>query len=547
MRSSRSANPRSTAFLLLAVLGGVWLASQLCFVAEPPGRDQYLFMAQADRLLAGDALYTDVWEHKPPGIVWIYALAMALLGRGWGAVQLASAAAALIAGWGLAWLLWRRTGLRAQAALAGCLYILFHSGPAFGAFWATAQPEVFMDPLLVAALGLLWGCDGRRGIVRAAGAGLCVGLMVLLKYSAAPLALMGLGVFARRALPVSARWARALAFCGGGALVGLALLAALGLTGGLGAFWEATIEFNLVHRRVAAASALDSLGSKLLFRLVLLAPLYTGMLAVWLLALWRWKRGPRSFVSMGIWALALWLMSLAGVFWQSKFWIYHYHVILLPLCLATGAALAGLAEGAPSRRGARAALVGACALLLTTPQIAALTTYMQDHRLLEYCLCGLERQVYEGTYTWGGTDYDAADTRAAAQRIRAETKPDDPIFVWGFEPGVYFLSGRRPASRFLYDYPLLPQFGALQERFVARLLADLRARPPRLFAVIRRDPNDLEAEDSFAQLKRIPPLADLLAREYSFAWEQGDFTVYRRSGLDRPVLAPPQSRMLESP
>ncbi len=36
------------------------------------------------------------------------------------------------------------------------------------------------------------------------------------------------------------------------------------------------------------------------------------------------------------------------------------------------------------------------------------------------------------------------------ETIRAQSQPDEPIFVWGFAPELYYLSGRPPASRFSF-------------------------------------------------------------------------------------------------
>ena len=112
--------------------------------------------------------------------------------------------------------------------------------------------------------------------------------------------------------------------------------------------------------------------------------------------------------------------------------------------------------------------------------------------------------------------------------MKAETRPDDRIFVWGFEPGIYVFAERRPATRFFYDYPLMPRFTAVHERYVAQLMADLEAHPPALILVVSGDANDIEDADSVTQLLRMPALHALVAARYEPAWRQGDFWVLRR-------------------
>src|ERR1700759_4917816 len=125
------------------------------YFLEPPGSDQGLFMAEGDLLAHGASLYTQVWEHKPPGTPALYALALGLFGRDYGAIKLLDALCACAGALGL-FALARRAALSdAAASLAGLAYLGFHFGPLFGGFWACAQAEVFIDPLLCGALWLL--------------------------------------------------------------------------------------------------------------------------------------------------------------------------------------------------------------------------------------------------------------------------------------------------------------------------------------------------------------------------------------------------------
>ena len=45
------------------------------------GFDQSVFAVMADTMLDGGVLYRDAWEHKPPGVYCVYALAFGLFGR----------------------------------------------------------------------------------------------------------------------------------------------------------------------------------------------------------------------------------------------------------------------------------------------------------------------------------------------------------------------------------------------------------------------------------------------------------------------------------
>ena len=62
-----------------------------------------------------------------------------------------------------------------------------------------------------------------------------------------------------------------------------------------------------------------------------------------------------------------------------------------------------------------------------------------------------------------------------ARYVTKRVPRGEPIFVWAAEPEIYYLAGRRPATRFVYDYPVERLPGGRDE-----LLEALRAAPPRL-------------------------------------------------------------------
>ena len=538
-------------------------------------------MTQADLLASGGRLYVDVWEHKQPGIVALYGVALGLfggdpggdLGGGYRAIQLLHAVAGFATA-ALLWLAFRRVGLGAAASLVpGVLYLLFYGGPIFGGYWATAQVEIFLDPCIALALWLLLprapalGSGSKRvsaSRFRLVLAGVALGSAVFwLKYSAAPLAGLALlswwspGVStSREGDPFGARVGRVAAFAVGMSLPLLLLLGYFAAGARLGAFWDATIAFNLQHRTVSSfqPEGVAQWGRLLLIRPGELALLYlfSGVaVAGHLIEIGGVSRRARAEASASRTArdrllaagLLLWVLAVAQVVLQGKFWIYHYHVVLLPLVITSALGVEWLAqrlgELGPIRRVSRlaaASLVGLISIALLWPHASLLRQYVELHRMGPYWRGESSRQEYLATYRWGAAgDYDAAENEAVAARVARETQPDDSIFVWGFEPSVYRLSGRAPASRFLYDYPLMPEFEGVHQRHVELLMQDLEASKPVLVLVLHRDQNDLETRDSAAQLRALPALHSLLAREYRAAWRLGDFSALRRRAAESPA------------
>jgi hypothetical protein len=50
------------------------LALRLPSLVQPAGGDQGLYGYAGQRILAGEVMYRDVWDQKPPAIVFLYAL-----------------------------------------------------------------------------------------------------------------------------------------------------------------------------------------------------------------------------------------------------------------------------------------------------------------------------------------------------------------------------------------------------------------------------------------------------------------------------------------
>jgi len=163
--------------------------------------------------------------------------------------------------------------------------------------------------------------------------------------------------------------------------------------------------------------------------------------------------------------------------------------------------------------------------------------YAQQHGLFESQQKGLPVKAGYETYLWGGSDFDYAETLEAARQVGLSSSQDESVFVWGFEPSIYWLAQRRPATRFFYDYPLSRRFGEVAALYELQLLRDLEVHAPAVVVVVARDANDLELKSSKEQLKEHPRIQDWLERNYQIRWRVGDFMGYEVSGAS-PTSAP---------
>jgi hypothetical protein len=138
--------------------------------------------------------------------------------------------------------------------------------------------------------------------------------------------------------------------------------------------------------------------------------------------------------------------------------------------------------------------------------------------------------------------YSVADVSYAANvevaRWLAEhTTPDDRVYLWGFEPHVYYRANRLPGSRFIYN---VPQRGAWSKSWSRpALMADLDRSKPKIIAVLRHDIFPVvtgDLLDSTQSLQGFPELLELLSLRYSLVEQLQDFDLYRRrEPLDEKV------------
>jgi hypothetical protein len=151
------------------------------------------------------------------------------------------------------------------------------------------------------------------------------------------------------------------------------------------------------------------------------------------------------------------------------------------------------------------------------------------------------------------SDMDLFADREVASWIRASTQPEETVFVWGFEPVIYSMSERAPASRYVYNVAQrVPWVGEVPR---AMLMRDLRRMRPRVIVVQRGDAlpqvtgNDL---DSAAALETFPELRSFM-EDYALVFQRRNLDVYlgtkpaqhyvARRRAQAPPPAPVQPRL----
>jgi hypothetical protein len=233
-------------------------------------------------------------------------------------------------------------------------------------------------------------------------------------------------------------------------LIGAALL---WRQGALPAAYQALVEYNRIYAAESIALGWDPFWLWRIWApmLALGLPALAGLLATLLRRGWR---TPAHGIAAG-WGLALLATALLSLRAYP-----HYYLAAVPLLsLWAGALVAGLGR-------LRWYTVPA-GLALLVALIAPPVREIWPLRALT------PQQQISALYGPDGEHFfwPAAEV---AKFIAKQVPSDQPIFIWAAEPEIYYLARRRPASRFVYDYPVDRMPGARDE-----LIATLRQVAPR--------------------------------------------------------------------
>ncbi|MEJ7729110.1 MAG: glycosyltransferase family 39 protein [Polyangiaceae bacterium] len=528
---------------MLTCAFGLWLVTTFDY-----GRDQGIYAVVARSMLDGGMPYRDAWDFKPPGIFVIYALARALMGEGQVAIRMLEALGLAAMALGMTELARRWWGEARVGLLAAALAILVHAQLDF---WHTAQPESFGGMLTIAAL-LCAGRDepvlGGRGTSRRPWAwwilcGALFGAAGLLKPPLAGGGVVVAGALSvwrlRRTTALAARQRRldaAAPLLGvflGGCLPVLACAAWFGARGALGHLHDVLFVFTPYYTAIGwqnqGFTGMAWWG--LTEWLVTYSAVFAGGLALLL------GFHPRDTERPAVWLLAALIgVHVLGVVLQGKFFPYHYGATW-PLT----ALLASLGLWRLWERLERFGVTGALAFAGLLGVLAVAKTATKDvpgtfwtRTATRMALNGREDVAARDALA-SVADVHAPANRAVAETLAAAVSPDRSVFVWGFEPVIYDMSGRRAATRFIYDVPQRVAWAS--ESMRGQLMADLAADPPAAIVVEHRDVFPMvtgDLLDSADSLLEFPALRALVADRYQLASSIEDFDIY----LNRdPALA----------
>jgi hypothetical protein len=470
--------PLLACFWLAATMLVRWPAFWQPSFTSDSSIDSAFFGYAGELVRQGGAPYVAFWDHKPPLIFLLDAAALAVSGgRPWGIWLLSFLlfAAANFLGYAT-----MKRAFGATAAMFGTVCFAF----SVAAMMPANMTEGEVIPFQWAAALLLVRWDTMRGarVSSSVALGVVGALAFYLRPNLIGAALavgLSLLLVIRSERSVRDRLVLVIGGLGGFSLVTAMLLGYLASKGALAAFWDQAFHYNFIY----AGSELRTKAGAIHFGTTV-ATQYSSaaiLFCAWMLCALRiWSSGRKGVNPATVLAL-IWLpLELVLSSASGRHYGHYFATSFAPAGLLAAAfvsELATLVPAAAPRRilvGLMAAGVGLSAMAGTAMRIA-IETHEPARR---------------------------AQVAATADYVRKHTPVGAPLLVWGHAADVHFLSGRPPASRFIYPLPLLtPRYAnaALVDGFVR----ELRSSAPPL--IIDATPNAIEGEDLVPSLARWNP------------------------------------------
>jgi 4-amino-4-deoxy-L-arabinose transferase-like glycosyltransferase len=491
-------------------------------VAFPFGSAQSTFAIVGGGVLRGEVPYVDLWHKSPPGVFLVYALAQASFGNTMLAPRLLEAllvllSSALVVGVGRRLFLDSRAGLIAAAIAAAIHTQLGHA--------ETGHAESFGGVVTIVGLAcaLRETEPSYRKQAWAMACGLAFGVAALLTPA------LGAG-----ALPCAVALARREHLLGHSPLhaarsvLVVSLGVALPIIGCATWLWAAgawpaltwtLFEFapdtQTLGSDLSPASALYFAATQLFFGLSAIAGV--GVLAAAISP----PISSRERQNLSL-LLAIIAIHAAGIALEAEF-VPHQFAATIPL-LALVAGLGWVKLWRPAQRQGAGGVVAIASLLFVVAGAGSPSTATQDVTWAQR----LER--LKSVVSQAGPAPAADVPQRVAQRVAELSAPDETVFVWGLESSIYWLSARKPATRFVHNLAQRTPGQSSAPR--ASLLRDLHRTRPALIVVEHGDTPHLARGprvDSHQALESFPELASIIEVAYERVERLERFDIYRRA------------------
>jgi 4-amino-4-deoxy-L-arabinose transferase-like glycosyltransferase len=443
--------------IIVVIIAAAVIRGQLLSIPLERDEGEYAYIAQ--QMLKGVPPYISAYSMKLPGIYVVYAMIMSVFGQTQTGIHLGL----LVFNAGtifVIFLLARRFFGSVAGVMAGGVYALASMISQVTGLWANAEHFVVLPAL--AGLLLICKADDKIGCVRLLIAGLLFGLAFIIKqhgiffvlFAALYLFYSGL-----RNKPI--KWIKVIVaqivFAAGAITPFVLVCFFFWRNGTFDKFWFWT--FTYAREYATSLSLSDAWANfneqmggifKESYPVWLFA--IAGLLAVIIIKRYR---------QWAVFTIGLLVFSFLAVC-PGFYFRGHYFIFLLPaVAILAGAALSAI-DGLFQR------IMPALLRVIVTIVIGSIVVGYSLYNQRVYLFDNSPDVVCQMVY--GVNPFP--ESLRIAEFIRNNTGPNDTVAVVGSEPQIYFYSGRRSATSYIYTYPLMEPTqaaGKMQQEMITQI------------------------------------------------------------------------------
>ena len=471
----RRMHPAAALILILAAVGHlVW--GRLVWSEIPLQTDTGICAYFGGRMFDGAQLYRDLWESKPPGIFWTFALIEGLFGRGDDAALLWLDAVVTVGLCAVTFVAATRFASRGTALCAVCLLSVLLNHRILADWGNNLEKFVALFEMLALLLLLPHGKTGNPSVAgpdrvssRLIAAGFCCGVALLFKQTAIilPIILIVCMLRGSQAIRIAPGKLRSfLLFAAGLALPWIATVIWLISNDALGGFWRQVVIHDVARASTAETERFQlarwdhwaNVGRHLLLALAIFGPALAACVALV-------RRGSGSTAQSnasrpaGLSLLAAYAVLVTLVFTLAPFGYGHYLLQSLP---AATILVAWLCDAGATATVRLARIVAIAAFLIGVLQL-------NDHfRFLSEPDCDA-RRAYA---------FISQRTSGLVQVVEEVSNADQSVMLWPADHAVNYYAKRRTQLEFCQAIDIFRGRVYLLDPPIPQVIDRLQSEPP---------------------------------------------------------------------
>ncbi len=506
-------------FTLILIAGVILGSASLLY---PFGRDQGIYAYAGQMLLQGKIDYKYVFDLKPPGVHFVFALGQLIFGKSMMGMRMFDILWQSVTGFVLFIIIYKLTKSKLAGFLSSVLYIFLYYRLDY---WHTLQADGFLNlPFALSILFVLLS-DKEKYTSLLLAAGVLFGITILFKYTLfifLPLLVIIL-IFQPG---LQNRIKKVFLYLAGFVIINLLDVSLYLFAGALDEFIDIQFVQTPLYAKIGYETESTGFITANVLRLFfgsVYSPLiwFSIMLAVYLFY--------TKHFSYKYFVIFSWIASsIIGLIIQWKFFLYHFLVIIPAISAGASLFIANVYGKYGKRFRILAPVSGA--IILICYFSFGFKPYVSNYADLSDYLSGSKTisQIYEEKGFTNDSAFMIAKTFRAVEFVKQNTSENEGIYVWGFDPLIYYLSGRHCISRFVYNFPLY--WKKNNEKFQTEFMAELNKEKPGLILVSQHDPLYFISGfkgDSKDMLERVPVFKTFIEQNYDYAARIDDFFFYK--------------------